>query len=86
MKSNQNYKKVKINKLKQTKDSVYLFKNYKLVIEKKSNFSFTSDENTDGQMVRDRYFVKLNSVFGKLIFINDNLCLDCEELQLYKIK
>jgi len=87
LKPNHNDKYARVNSIKIKNDSCFLFKNKELIISEKLKIRNSSNEFTKGKLIIKNYRLTLHSSgFGTLIFINDNGCMDCEQLQFYKTK
>jgi hypothetical protein len=87
LKPNHNDKNARVNLIKIANDSCFLFKNKELIVSEKLKIRNSSNEFTKGKLIIKNYRLTLHSSgFGTLIFINDNGCMDCEQLQFYKTK
>ncbi|WNH09927.1 hypothetical protein [Thalassobellus suaedae] len=85
LKPNHNDKYARVNSIKIKNDSCFLFKNKELIVSEKLKLKNSSNEFTKGKLIIKNYIITLHSSgFGKLIFIDDNGCMDCEQLQFYK--
>ena len=82
---NRNY--AEITSIKIRNDSCFMFKNKSLVISDKINFRNSSNKYIKGKIILNNYRLLLDgAIKSKLsLLLDDNHCMDCEQLQFYKI-
>lgn len=82
-----NDKYARINIIKIKNDSCFLFKDKELIASEKLKVRNSSNKYIKGKIHIKSYRMSLHSSgFGVGIFLNDNLCMDCERLDFYKTK
>lgn len=88
LKPNQNKKYAQITSIKIKKDSCFLFKNKNLVITDKINFKNSSNKYIKGRIILKNFRLNLDgAIKSRLsILLDDNNCMDCEQLQFFKTK
>ncbi|QHI34986.1 hypothetical protein IMCC3317_03320 [Kordia antarctica] len=85
LKPNHNKKSAKITSIEISKDSCFLYKIKKLVKAEKLKFKNSSNKYTKGKIILNNYRISLSdAIHPKIATLDDNLCMDCEQLQFYK--
>jgi len=87
LKPNHNKKHAQITKIEIKNDSSYLFKDKKLLISNTFKTINSSNKYIKGKIIINNYKLQLDGaiVSKPMIYIDDNSCMDCEQLQFYKI-
>jgi hypothetical protein len=87
LKPNHNKKYAQATKIIIDNDSCYLYKNRDLIIS--NNFKLTNSSNKyiKGKIILKNYRLYLDGAIKSklMIHLDDNVCMDCEQLQFYKI-
>ncbi|WP_452219000.1 hypothetical protein [Lacinutrix undariae] len=88
LKPNHNKKHAQITKIEIKNDSSYLFKDKKLLISNTFKTINSSNKYIKGKIIINNYKLQLDGaiVSKPMIYIDDNNCMDCEQLQFYKIE
>jgi RecG-like helicase len=84
LKQNYNKKYAQTTKVIINNDSCYLYKYNDLLIKDKFELINSSDEFIKGKINLKRYKISLIDFSSKTIIVDDNLCVDCEQLQFFK--
>ncbi|MFK7749119.1 MAG: hypothetical protein AB8B65_12060 [Kordia sp.] len=85
LKPNHNEKEAKVTEIKIQKDSSFMYKNKMLVKAEKLKFKNSSNKFIDGKIIMKNFKISLSdATFPKIVTLDDNLCMDCEQLQFYK--
>jgi len=85
LKPNHNTKDAKITSIEIKKDSCFMYKNNKIVQAEKLKFKNSSNKYTKGKIIINNYRISLSdATHPKIAILDDNLCMDCEQLQFYK--
>ena len=87
LKHNHNKKYAQLTKVKVENDSCYLFKYGNIVHRDRFNLINSSDKLVKGKLRINQYKIRfLNFASTVVLIIDNNLCMDCEQLQFYKVK
>ncbi len=88
LKPNHNKKYAQVTKIKIINDSCYVYKYNDLLISDKFKLKNSSNKFIKGKIVLKNYRLYLDGTIKSklLIHVNDNGCMDCEQLQFYKVK
>lgn len=85
LKPNHNKKYSKITKVEIINDSCYLYKSDRFILKEAFNLINSSDSYVKGKIKIKNYKLMLLDFSSKVIILDDNSCMDCEQLQFYKI-
>ncbi len=83
---NHNKKYAQATKVIIDNDSCYIYKYKSLIISDKFKLINSSDKFVKGKLRLNRYKIRLLDFSSKAVILDDNLCMDCEQLQFYKTK
>lgn len=88
LKPNHNKKYAQATKVKIENDSCYVFKDNYLIISDKFKLINSSNKYIKGKLRLKNYRLWLDGAIKSkpMIHLDDNGCMDCEQLQFYKIK
>ncbi len=88
LKPNHNKKYAQATKIKIYNDSCYIYKYNDLLISDKFKLKNSSNKYIKGKIILKNYRLYLDGAIKSrlIIQLNDNSCMDCEQLQFYKTK
>ncbi|MBC8755859.1 hypothetical protein H2O64_14370 [Kordia sp. YSTF-M3] len=87
LKPNHNAKDAKVTSIRIQEDSCFIYKNKKLLKAEKLKFKNSSNKYINGKIIINNYRISLSdATHPKIATLDDNLCMDCEQLQFYKKK
>lgn len=87
LKPNHSIRNAKITSIEIKSDSCFMYKNKEIIIAEKLKFKNSSNKYTKGKIILNNYRISLSdATHPKIATLDDNLCMDCEQLQFYKAK
>lgn len=86
LKPNHNKQYAQLTKISIKNDSCFLYKKNRLILKKEFSLINSSNKHIRGKVIMGNYKLSLFELIKQkpIIFVDDNNCMDCEQLQMIK--